>query len=264
MRADFAFLGVLTAAAVVGGAVFAQSDAGKPLPTGAPSASADVLVAQVPPSLPQPSSQPQPVPPLPPSSAPRTPTLILSAPSALPAATPAAGGDVLITAPTIAPFSGLVPGPAINEMQLKNAEQLRNLSNLEKQVQESLDAYAKSDNAQVRETMKLQIVKQLEQQFELRQKLREEELQALESKLNKLRAQVTRRREKKFEIIQHRVDQLLRDADGLGWGGDSEQANSAPSVGFNFLEQVFHHPEFSLRVTEPAHSADAMATEFGR
>jgi hypothetical protein len=68
------------------------------------------------------------------------------------------------------------------------------------------------------------IVKELEavsaQEFDARQESREKQLQQLEDQLKKLRALHARRAKEKEEIVRDRVRQLLRDADGLGWGSD--------------------------------------------
>jgi hypothetical protein len=74
---------------------------------------------------------------------------------------------------------------------------------------------AKSDAE--RDKIKSQLGDILEKQFNLRQRRHEEEIAALESQVKKLRELVAKRQEKRREIISKRLDQILSDAQGLGW-----------------------------------------------
>lgn len=62
--------------------------------------------------------------------------------------------------------------------------------------------------------------------FDVRQEIREKELKQLEEQLKKLRALHERRAQEKSDIVKDRVRQLLRDADGLGWGGEGHPGGS--------------------------------------
>src|SRR5262245_42683548 len=68
-----------------------------------------------------------------------------------------------------------------------------------------------------RSKIKEQLTERLEKQFDLRQKRHLEEIKSLEAKLKKLKELVDKRQENRREIISKRVDQLLSDAEGLGW-----------------------------------------------
>jgi TolA-binding protein len=74
------------------------------------------------------------------------------------------------------------------------------------------------------EAERAKIVKELTavaaEEFDARQESREKQLQQLEEQLKKLRSVHARRAKEKDEIVRDRVRQLLRDADGLGWGSD--------------------------------------------
>jgi hypothetical protein len=59
-------------------------------------------------------------------------------------------------------------------------------------------------------------------QFEVRQSLRERQLAQLEAQLKRLRAVHEQREDQKDRIIEDRVEQLVREAQGLGWGELSE------------------------------------------
>lgn len=74
---------------------------------------------------------------------------------------------------------------------------------------------------------KVELTKQLEaavaEGFDEDMKVREGELSKLEERLNKLRAQLDRRRKAKSEIIQLEVKVLVNEAAGLGFSGGPSQ-----------------------------------------
>ncbi len=74
---------------------------------------------------------------------------------------------------------------------------------------------AKSDAE--RSQIKTELSELLEKQFNFRQKRHQEEIAGLEAKVKKLKDLVEKRQENRREIVSKRVDQILRDADGLGW-----------------------------------------------
>ena len=57
----------------------------------------------------------------------------------------------------------------------------------------------------------------LEKAFAMRQKRHTQEIEDLEGKVKRLKELVAKRQEKRHEIIANRRDQILRDAQGLGW-----------------------------------------------
>lgn len=68
-----------------------------------------------------------------------------------------------------------------------------------------------------REKIKNQLTELLKEQFDQRQKRHEEEIKQLEAQVKKLRDLVDKRQENRREIITRRLDQILREAQGLGW-----------------------------------------------
>ena len=74
---------------------------------------------------------------------------------------------------------------------------------------------AKSDTE--RDQLKTKLGEVLEKQFDQRQKRHEAEIKALEAQVKKLRDLVEKRQENRREIIARRFDQILREAQGLGW-----------------------------------------------
>jgi flagellar motility protein MotE (MotC chaperone) len=76
-------------------------------------------------------------------------------------------------------------------------------------------AAAKSDSE--REKTKGQLAEVLEKQFDQRQKRHEEEIKQLEEQLKKLKNLVDKRQENRHQIIGDRLNQIVRDSQGLGW-----------------------------------------------
>lgn len=102
----------------------------------------------------------------------------------------------------------------------------------EDETRKAIEAYRLTDD----EDEKARIVKALPdvvaKQFDARQLAREGELKQLENQLRKLHEIHQLRARQRDQIIEERVRQLLRDADGLGWGSDDELQSSATGYGY--------------------------------
>lgn len=102
----------------------------------------------------------------------------------------------------------------------------------EDETRKAIEAYRLTDD----QDEKARIVKALPdvvaKQFDARQLAREGELKQLEDQLRKLQEVHQRRARERDQIIAERVRQLLRDADGLGWGSDDELQSSATGDGY--------------------------------
>jgi hypothetical protein len=68
-----------------------------------------------------------------------------------------------------------------------------------------------------RSEIRTKLTENIGKQFDLRQKRHGLEIEALEAQVKKLKELVRKRQEGREEIISRRVDQTLREADGLGW-----------------------------------------------
>jgi hypothetical protein len=90
-------------------------------------------------------------------------------------------------------------------------------SNLAHQVDELGKKLADSKDSEERSKIKSQLNDLLGKQFDLRQKRHQEEFDALKAKLEKLKQLLDKRQENRKDIIAKRLDQVLSDADGLGW-----------------------------------------------
>jgi hypothetical protein len=82
--------------------------------------------------------------------------------------------------------------------------------------------------------LRTQLRETLEKQFQLQEHRREQELVKIEERVKSLRELMQKRQDARETIINRRLDQLLRDAEGLGWnapttgsGGSSSRASNA-------------------------------------
>ena len=83
-----------------------------------------------------------------------------------------------------------------------------------------LSEYKRATDEKDRAKVLDDLTKVVSEQFETRQTNRERELKELEDHVRKLRELHQRRAKEKDQIVRDRVRQLLRDAEGLGWGDD--------------------------------------------
>ena len=68
-----------------------------------------------------------------------------------------------------------------------------------------------------RSEVRAKLSENLGKQFDLRQKRHGLEIESLEAQVKKLKELVRKRQDSREEIISRRVDQILREAEGLGW-----------------------------------------------
>ncbi len=101
----------------------------------------------------------------------------------------------------------------------------------EKEVAEAMAEYAHRGNDADAGKIKAKLAAALEKQFDLQHKRREHEATKIEEQLKKLRELIKKRSDARQTIIEKRLDQLTREADGLGWSSPAVAApprNSAP------------------------------------
>lgn len=86
--------------------------------------------------------------------------------------------------------------------------------------------YARLEDEKERGWVEGELTKVAAKSFDIRQEARDRELKELEAEVRKLRQLHQKRAKQKDQIVQDRVRQLLRDADGLGWGADENAPGS--------------------------------------
>jgi hypothetical protein len=108
------------------------------------------------------------------------------------------------------------------------SELVRLDANLAQQSQQLIDQYGAATDDADRAKLKEQLAQTLERQFDSQQKLRELEVSRIEARLKTLRELIAKRNESKRSIIVKRLDQLIGDAEGLGWS--SPGAGAGPAI----------------------------------
>ncbi|QEH31779.1 hypothetical protein OJF2_02440 [Aquisphaera giovannonii] len=99
---------------------------------------------------------------------------------------------------------------ASSQLSAKEASIAQEADSLARQL-ESADSDAK------RSDLKAKLSEALGKQFDLRQERHQKEIEALEAQVKKLKDLVDKRKENRSEIISRRLDQVVRDAQGLGF-----------------------------------------------
>jgi len=116
-------------------------------------------------------------------------------------------------------FGGLqivpIPGPAASEQDRQAHEE----SSLAQQAASLTAAYAQTEDEALRKQTLAELASVLEKQFTLQQQRREREIAAIEARVKKLRDLLAKRETFKKQIIDGRIDQIVKEAEGLGWQG---------------------------------------------
>jgi hypothetical protein len=79
----------------------------------------------------------------------------------------------------------------------------------------------KATSESEREAVQKELRETVKRQFQVRLEAQEKEVEQLEAQVKQLREKLDLRRKKEGEIVNFRVEQLLREAQGLGWGTES-------------------------------------------
>jgi hypothetical protein len=97
--------------------------------------------------------------------------------------------------------------------------------------QSRIAQYAAATNEQERNKLKESLSKVLDRQFDLQQQMRKLELDPIEARVKRLRELIDKRNQARKTIVEKRLDQLLRDAEGMGWTPPGEPAAAvAPPI----------------------------------
>jgi hypothetical protein len=97
-------------------------------------------------------------------------------------------------------------------------------------MQDLIDGWKASKDAGVRDKIEQALRDALTSEFNDRLAAHEREIKDLEAKVRELRDRLNLRREKQEEIVDHRLQQILREAQGLGWGSETH----APGYGYGW------------------------------
>jgi hypothetical protein len=109
----------------------------------------------------------------------------------------------------------------------RNTPRWRNDKPDPRQSQE-LIARWKAADADQRKQLESSLREMLKREFNARLMAHEQEIKELEAKVRELRERLALRREKQDEIVDHRLQQILREAQGLGWGSEGFGGQNNP------------------------------------
>jgi hypothetical protein len=114
------------------------------------------------------------------------------------------------SAPMLYPGAPQGTDPETNELTSQDQQ-------FEQEVQSLVRQLATADEEKTKSELKDMLAATLERQFDTQQKLRQLEISRIQSRVDKLRGLLQKRTESRRKMIDNRLEQLLNDADGLGW-----------------------------------------------
>ncbi|HEX5446803.1 MAG TPA: hypothetical protein VFW87_23500 [Pirellulales bacterium] len=115
---------------------------------------------------------------------------------------------------------------------------------LAQQSQSLVKKLAETEDDAERTGLVNELEETISKQFDVQQQVRELELSRIEAKVKKLRETITKRSNARAAIVRNRREQLLQEAEGLGW--NSPEHSHAGGAG------VFYQP---ARVVRPGSAA---------
>jgi hypothetical protein len=102
------------------------------------------------------------------------------------------------------------PDPALKQLKTEEAA-------FEYQIDSLIRQLWIADSDARRDDVKTKVGEALGKQFDVRQKRHGIEIETLEARVKKLKQLVQKRQENRVEIISRRLDQVVRDSQGLGF-----------------------------------------------
>jgi hypothetical protein len=115
-------------------------------------------------------------------------------------------------------MGSMTTGAAAPENDPEMAEFAEAEATLAAEADELLSQYASADAKEEQKQLKDQLRDTLAKQFDVQRQRRELELQRIDERVQKLREQIKKRNDARQTIIDRRFEQLISEADGLGWG----------------------------------------------
>ena len=97
------------------------------------------------------------------------------------------------------------------------AKLLEEEAGLAHESDELLGRYASSDDAGEQKRIRAELRETLAKQFDVQKQRRELELARIEERVKKLREQIKKRTDARETIVDRRLEQLVNEAEGLGW-----------------------------------------------
>jgi hypothetical protein len=123
--------------------------------------------------------------------------------------------------------SALVMSPAEDDPEMAKLAETE--GELAHSSEELLGQYANAEKPDDQKRLKADLREALAKQFDVQRQRRELELARVEDRIKKVREQLKKRNEARETIVDRRLDQLINDAEGLGWAAPA--GASARSAG---------------------------------
>ena len=101
---------------------------------------------------------------------------------------------------------------------------------LGRQTEALAGEYGQAKAPAAKDELKTQLRETLDKQFSAHHRRRELELSKLEARVRELRDLLNKRNEQRQAIVDRRLEQLLRHAEGLGWDGPSGSGSRTVSL----------------------------------
>jgi hypothetical protein len=120
--------------------------------------------------------------------------------------------------------------PAVVEREAPQTQVQLEMYALDRRVHELLGKWKAAKDSSDRAAIENQLRATLKGQFDARCAGHKEEIEQLQAKVKELQQQLELRREKQPEIVDFRLQQLLREAQGLGWGTEPSGGPSRAGI----------------------------------
>jgi hypothetical protein len=133
------------------------------------------------------------------------------------------GGGFWTRDPIVTAYSHRFAGNDPEMLKIWNEE-----ANAEREAARLIKDYAGTDKEDQREKIKGKLSDVLGKEFDFQQKRRDLELSRLEAQVKKLRDLMKKRNDARQTIVEKRLDQLIREAEGLGW--TAPRAVAVPNI----------------------------------
>jgi len=114
----------------------------------------------------------------------------------------------------VKPIDNLPPGYAFQALGPNGPGYFVNIQDQSAQL---VHDYVKAEKDDEKKEIRKKLAEALGKQFDAHMEQQQKELVDLENQIAKLRSLLKKRQEAKTTIIDNRMDQLIRDAEGLGW-----------------------------------------------
>ena len=109
-----------------------------------------------------------------------------------------------------------------------------NFFQMQNQAQQLAKKLAAAEKEDEKKDLRKKLTDVLNQQFDAHAKEQEKELDDLEKQVSKLRETLKKRQANKDKIVERHIDQMVQDAEGLGWSTPSSAPRAPGALGGGF------------------------------